>query len=226
MNMLDELKKSLVDAAKEAERTDLCKHKSGNFSVFDPESQVVIVTPSGVARSELRENQLCVLNLDAQVLAWNGINKPSSEVLMHIAIYKKRPDIGAIVHTHSRYATAFAILNKSIPPILYESFVLGQSPRIPVAPYARPGTSALARSVSSTLQDADCCLLESHGAIALGANLEEALLRANYVEELSELYYLTLSINQGREPKTLAQEELQKWAYPTDIKFPEDDCYN
>lgn len=220
--MLDELKERVVYAAKEAERTDLCKHKSGNFSAYDPKAQVVIVTPSGVVRSELRSDQLCVLDLDANVLAWNGVNKPSSEVLMHIAIYKNRPDVGAIVHTHSRYATAFAILNKPIPPIIYESFVLGQSPTIPVAPYARPGTRDLAQSVSATLREADCCLLESHGAIAIGADMEEALLRANYVEELSELYYLTLTINQGCEPKILAQEELQKWAYPTDIKFPED----
>ena len=98
--------------------------------------------------------------------------------------------------------------------------MLGQSTSIPVAPYARPGTQALAQSVAATLQNADCCLLQSHGAIATGADMDEALLRAQYMEELAELYYLALTINQGREPKSLAREELQHWAYPSEIKFP------
>ena len=219
--MLKELKQRLILAAQAAEKADLCKQKSGNFSLFDPESQVVLVTPSGLARSDLSIEQICVLDLNGQVLAWDGVHRPSSEVLMHIAIYQKRPDITAIVHTHSRYATAFAVLNKPIPAILYESFVLGQSTSIPVAPYARPGTQALAQSVAATLQNADCCLLQSHGAIATGADMDEALLRAQYMEELAELYYLALTINQGHEPKTLPQEELQQWAYPSEIRVPE-----
>lgn len=217
--MTDELKKSVLLAAQEAERMDLCKHKSGNFSARDPESGSVTITPSGVARSALQCDQLCTLDLDARVLEWDGVHKPSSEVLMHLEIYRRRPDVHAVAHTHSRFATAFAILNKTIPPILYECSFLGRSPSIRVAPYARPGTTELARAVSETLLDADCCLMQSHGAIAVGASMEEAFLRAQYMEEMAELYYLTLSVRPGQEPPVLDEGELRKWTYPQEILF-------
>jgi len=217
--MLEELKEQVVKVAKEAERLGMCKHKSGNFSVFDPGTGYFVITPSGVDREILSVDHISVMDLDANVVEWNHEAKPSSEALMHLYVYRERPDIRAVVHTHARHSTVFAILKKPIPPIVYECFMLGRSAAIPVAPYGRPGTADLAKKVAEVLKNADCCLMESHGAIAIGTSMEEAFLRAQYMEEMAELYYLTLTANNFKEPAVLPDEELKKWTYPTEIKF-------
>jgi len=217
--MLEALKEKVVQVAKEADRIGMCKHKSGNFSILDPETGYVVITPSGVARDVLTTEHVCVLDLDANVIERKTEAKPSSEALMHLYAYKARPDIRAVVHTHARYSTAFAIMNREIPAIVYECSYLGKSGSIPVAPYGRPGTPVLAENVAKTLLDSDCCMMESHGAISIGKDMDDAFLKAQYVEEIAELYYLALTAGNFAEPKNLPQEELLKWAYPKEIKL-------
>ncbi len=219
--MLEALKKDVCAIAKRAQRDGLCKHKSGNFSARDPESGLIVVTPAGLDREEMSIRDMIVMNLDHTVLENESGLRPTSEVQMHIAIYQARPDVTAIAHTHSAYATAFAVLNKPIPAIVYEVANLGLSKaRVPVAPYARPGTPDLAEAVIGSAQEADCWLLEKHGVVAVdSSDIYEAFLKAAYVEELAELYHHSLTANGGDEPPSFAQEELQKWEYPSQIKF-------
>ena len=217
--MLEELKQQVVAVAKEADRIGMCKHKSGNFSMYDAVSGYVVITPSGVARELLTPDDVCVLDLDARVVERRSVARPSSEALMHLYTYRVRPEMRAIVHTHARYSTAFAVMNKEIPAIVYESACITGGRVVPVAPYRRPGTAELAEVVSETLKRVDCCLLQSHGAIAIGTDMEEAFLKAQYVEEVAELYYLTLTAMGGKEPAALPAEELKKWAYPSEIKL-------
>lgn len=217
--MLEKLKKDIIDIAIRAENLGMCKHKSGNFSAFYKEKGFVLITPSGVSRSSLKPEDICVIDLDGNVIEWNGKNKPSSEVMMHILIYKSRPDVKAVVHTHARYSTVFAILNKEIPPIVGEFAFVGNKNNIQVAPYGKAGTYAVAENVAAKLKDSDSCLIQSHGAVAIGENLESALLKAEYVEEIAELYYLALTANCGKEPDILPKEDLIKAPYPEYIKF-------
>ena len=215
--MLEVLKEQVVAAAKEADRLGMCKHKSGNFSIYDPETGYAVITPSGVSRDVLTAKHICVMDLDGKVIERQEDLKPSSEAMMHLYIYKERKDILAIVHTHARYSTAFAIMNKPIPPIVYESAYLGKTGMVPVAPYGRAGTGNLAWKVADVMKDHEVCLMESHGAIAAGSSLEDAFLKAQYVEEIAEMYYITLASTGGAEPKALPVEELEKWAYPKEI---------
>ncbi|AHU89690.1 class II aldolase/adducin family protein [Trueperella pyogenes] len=220
--MLESLKKDLCEIAKRAQRDGLCKHKSGNFSIRDQESGLFVVSPTGLDRDLLSTRDVVVMNLDAEVLENESGLRPTSEVLMHIAIYKARPDVTAIVHTHSMYATAMSVLNRPIPAIVYEVANLGLTKaRIPVVPYARPGTQTLAEYVSETVHEADCMLLAQHGTVAVDSgNIYEAFLKASYIEELAELYHHTLTANGGKEPVRFDQSELGKWAYPSQITFP------
>ncbi|MFT3877312.1 MAG: class II aldolase/adducin family protein [Propioniciclava sp.] len=220
--MLETLKKDVCVIAKRAQHDGLCKHKSGNFSARDPETGLIAVTPTGLDRDEMSPRDIVVMDLDANVLENESGLRPTSEVLMHIALYTSRPEIRAIAHTHSPYATAFAVLNKPIPAIVYEVANLGLTKaRVPVAPYARPGTPGLAVSVSQAAAEADCILLEKHGAVAVDSrDIYEAFLKAAYIEELAELYHHSLTANAGAEPDSFPQEELQRWAYPAEIKFP------
>ncbi|WP_103063600.1 class II aldolase/adducin family protein [Actinomyces qiguomingii] len=220
--MLESLKKELCEIAKRAQHDGLCKHKSGNFSIRDAETGFLVVSPTSLDRDLLTPRDVVVMNLDAHVVENESGLRPTSEVLMHLEIYKERPEAVAIVHTHSAYATSFALLNKPIPAIVYEVANLGLSrARIPVAPYGRPGTPELAASVRQAVREADCVLLEKHGAVAVDSrNLYEAYLKAAYIEELAQLYHQALTANGGVEPESFATEELQKWAYPAEITFP------
>lgn len=218
--MLEELKKEVVKIALEADRSGLCKHKSGNFSIRDEKTGYVAVTPSGVDREELTYHDICIVDLEANVIEAVTKLRPTSELLMHLELYKTRKDVSAVAHTHSRIATSFAVVNKPIPAIIYECANLGlKDAVIPVAPYGRPGTRELSDSVVEPIQRADCILLEGHGVVAVDKTLKEALLKAHYVEELAEVYYRSLVIAGGKEPKAFAPEELQKWEYPSEINL-------
>ncbi|MDO5644742.1 MAG: class II aldolase/adducin family protein [Dermabacter sp.] len=219
--MLESLKKDVCQIAKRAQHDGLCKHKSGNFSARDRDTGLIVVTPTSLDRDQMSARDMVVMDLDARVLENESGLRPTSEVLMHIEIYKARPEIMAIAHTHSAYATAFAVLGKPIPAIVYEVANLGLTKgRIPVAPYGRPGTAELAEYVIASALEADCLLLEKHGAVAMDStDIYEAFLKAAYIEELAELYHHALTANGGREPDSFAQDELQKWAYPSQIEF-------
>ncbi|MCH3965858.1 MAG: class II aldolase/adducin family protein [Clostridium sp.] len=218
--MLEELKKELVNIAKEADSSGLCRHKSGNFSIRDRKTGYVIVTPTGVDRKELTYHDICVVDTDANVVEIETNVKPTSEFLVHIAVYKTRKDVNSVIHTHSKFATAFAVLGKAIPSIVYECANLKlKDGIIPVAPYGTPGTTELSNSVIKPIQRADAILLESHGVVTVDEDPKEALLKAHYVEELAGIYYRALMINGGKEPKVVPIEEIQKWKYPSQIKF-------
>lgn len=220
--MLEALKQEVVAIAKRAQREGLCKHKSGNFSARDPQTGYVVITPTGVDREMLQVRDMVVMDLDANVIENPTGLRPTSESLMHLKIYQTRPDVNAVAHTHSMYATVFAILNKPIPAVVYEVCTLNCSKaRIPVAPYGRPGTPALADSIVGPCQEADVFLLQGHGSVGVDAsNIGEAYLKACYIEELAELYHHALTANGGAEPDTFPAEELQQWEYPKEIKFP------
>ena len=219
--MLEKLKEEVCNIAKRAQHDGLCKHKSGNFSARDKETGYIVITPAGMDRDLLKPDDMVVIDIDANVIENLSNLKPTSETLMHLMIYKTREDVHSIAHTHSAFATSFAIVNKPIPAIVYEVATLGLTKaRIPVAPYGRPGTPALAESVIEPCKEADCFLLEKHGVVAIDkGNIYEAFLKVSYIEELSELYYRCLSLNNGKDVEGFTQEELDSWVYPTQVKL-------
>ncbi len=221
--MLEQLKKDVLDIAKRAQRDGLCKHKSGNFSARDKETGYIVITPAGIDRDILDPKDMVVIDMDANVIESLAGYNPTSESLMHLKIYHTVPDAMAVAHTHSMYATSFAVLNKPLPAIVYEVATMGLSKgRVPVAPYGRPGTPALAESVVDVCQEAQCFLLEGHGAVAYDKdNIYEAFLKAAYIEELAQLYFNTLTVTQGKEPNVIPLEELTSWQYPKEINVKE-----
>jgi len=225
--MLEELKERVTAVAKRAQSEGLCKHKSGNFSMRDTETGLVVVTPSGVDRDALRPADCVVMDGLRVVEAATGL-RPTSEALVHLRIYRERPDVVGVAHTHSQYATTFAVLGRPIPAIVYEASYLHPSKaRIPVAPYGRPGTMAAADVVADAIHEADAFLMRSHGAVVVSArDVEDAYLNACYLEEIAELYYHALTtggaLTAGAvDPEALPASELQKWAYPSEIVLPE-----
>ncbi|MFT8872170.1 MAG: class II aldolase/adducin family protein [Sporolactobacillus sp.] len=218
--MLDYLKKEVCDISKQAQRSGLCKHKSGNFSARDPESGLFVFTPTGVDRELLSPRDMVVVDRNVHVVENLSGLKPTSELLVHLKTYEARPDVNAVAHTHSMYATSFAILNKTIPAIVYELQALGaKRGYVPVAPYGRPGTITLAEHVAAALIDSDVALMEKHGTIGAGNNIYDAFLKVSYLEELAQMYYNTLTLSGGKEPDALPASEIVEWAYPKEVVF-------
>ncbi|EST12668.1 class II aldolase/adducin family protein [Sporolactobacillus laevolacticus] len=218
--MLDYLKQEVCELSKKAQRSGLCKHKSGNFSARDNESGLFVFTPTGVDRELLTPRDMVVVDQDVHVIENLSGLKPTSELLMHLKTYEARPDVSAIAHTHSMYATSFAIINKTIPAIVYELQALGaKRGYVPVAPYGRPGTYELANHVANTLHDSDVALMEKHGTIGIGKNIYDAYLKVSYLEELAQMYYNVLTLNGSKEPDALPSSEIVQWAYPKEVIF-------
>ena len=202
--MLETIKETVLRCAQQAEHDGLCRHRAGNFSIRDAESGYICITPTGMDRMEMQTDDIVVIDGAGHTVEARSGKRPTSELMMHCAIY-----------THSRTATAFAVMNKPIPAIVYELSLLGcRKGYVPVAPYGRPGTKAAAENVLAPLSIADVALMQAHGVVAVAADLKEALLRANYVEELADIYYRTLTVL-GHEPETIPADELAQWKYPT-----------
>lgn len=138
----------------------------------------ILITPSGVSLRDVTLNNVIVTDLDGKKLEGEG--KPSSELHMHLEIYWKRDDVGAIVHTHSPYATGFSFTDKKIPRL--EGFGEIESPYISEIEYAVPGSKELVELASDGLIDEDVLLLRNHGVVAVGPGVDEAVLLAEFTE--------------------------------------------
>ena len=213
--MLEQIKEDVRCYARAADHAGLCRHRSGNFSIRDAASGHICITPTGMDREEMTADDIVVIDMDGQTVESVNGRKPTSELMMHTAIYRTRSDVLAVAHTHSRTATAFAVMNKPIPAIVYELSILScREGYVPVAPYGRPGTRAAAENVLAPLSISDVALMQAHGVVAVADSLKEALLKASYVEELADIYYRCLTVL-GHEPATIPADELTKWKYPT-----------
>ena len=175
---------------------DLTHGTAGNVSARDGDR--VAITPSGVAYGSLSADDVVLLGLAGEVVA--GALEPSSERAVHLEIYRARPDVGAVVHTHSTAATAAAAIGEPIPPFLIEAAViLGGA--VPVAPFRMTGTPELGVEAARALGAGSAVLLESHGAVAVGRDLEQALALAIALEEVAKVYLAVLAA--GRTPRPL-----------------------
>lgn len=163
---------------------------SGNLSVYDRDQGLMVITPTSVAYEGIVPEDMVALRLDGEVL--EGRYRPSSEWRMHAAVYEARPEISAIIHTHSPYATAFAVNNRNIPVILIEmvAFLGGD---VPLAKYAAPGTRGLGDEAVKVLEDRGGCLLANHGVLAVGDSLERAHLRAVYIEDAAKICSIAMA---------------------------------
>ncbi|MCX7946188.1 MAG: class II aldolase/adducin family protein [Hydrogenophilus sp.] len=173
---------------------------TGNISLR-AEGGGLWITPSGIPPAHLTPDQIVFLTADGTAL---GPWRPSSEWRLHLAIARARPDIAAIVHTHSPAATALSCHRRELPPFHYMIAEFG-GPTVRCAPYARFGTEALAAAALEALQERYACLLANHGLIALGATLEQALHRAEALEALCHQYLLAATLG---EPVHLTPAEI------------------
>ena len=152
------------------------------------------ITPSGRPYDLLEEEDIVIVNSNGIKLAGSGI--PSSELFLHLAIYKKYPTFNAIIHTHSIYASACAAMHRQIPPLLEDTAQISGG-SVKVAKYALAGTKELAENAVESMGASNAVLLANHGAVSCGKSLDEALIVAEIVEKSAHVYCITASIGES-----------------------------
>jgi L-fuculose-phosphate aldolase len=200
----------IVAAMKRLNALGLNRGSAGNCSVRIGEG--FLITPSGVPSESLTDEILVPMTVSGTVVKVSGTVpgtvpdtlNPSSEWRFHRDLYVNRPDVNAVVHTHSPFATTLACLHKDIPPVHYMIAVAGGD-TIRCAPYALFGTQELSDHALKAMQGRKACLLANHGMIAVGTDLADAMRVAIEVESLCEQYWRALQIGQ---PHILSAEEM------------------
>ena len=177
----------VAEAARRMAAAGLVSGTSGNVSARLP-GGLMAVTPMGGRCEQVSPEEIVVV--DRYLATVEGDLVPSSESLLHAAVYETRPDVGGIVHTHAVYSSAAAVAGLEIPPIVDEMVVaLGGAVR--VSEYAPPASDEVARSVCEALGTRDAALIRNHGAIAVGASPDSALETAILVERAARIFVLS-----------------------------------
>jgi len=203
MNAVElQARSEIVTVSQALDAAGLVPNKSGNVSCRRPDG--FLITPAGVPYRDLSAERIVPLALDCATEP--GDLRPSSEWRMHAAIYARRPDVHAIVHTHSPRATALACAGRGIPPFHYMIALAGGDIRC--TSYATFGTADLAAAAVRGLEGRRAVLLGNHGVIAIGGSLEESHAVAAEVENLAGEYLALLSA--GLEPRLLDDEEMAR----------------
>ncbi len=196
-----ELRAALLHTSRRMVELGLNRGTAGNASVRCGEN--ILITPSALPAAAMRKRNMVLLDASGQVLKGG---QPSSEWRFHCDILGARPEIGAVLHMHSTYATTLACLRREVPAVHYHvAFAGGHNIRC--APYSVFGEQALSDHALKALRDRKACLLANHGMIALGRDLEDALAVAQEVEFLCEIYWRTLSAG---DPQILTAQQMHE----------------
>ena len=190
-DVLPDERQSIADLGVQMLEQDLTKGTGGNVSARNGDR--VVINPSGVPYDEVTAEHVPIVNLQGEQMA--GELKASTETPMHTEIYRRRDDVGGVVHTHSPYATTFASLSEPIPASHYLIAFAGDE--VPVVPYEEPASTALGRAAAAALgTDYNACLLENHGTISVGPTPEAAFEVALMVEYCARIEYQARGIGE------------------------------
>jgi L-ribulose-5-phosphate 4-epimerase len=202
--MLEQLKEELLSLHLELPRYQLVVWTGGNVSAKDPETGLVVIKPSGVRYEQLRPEHMVVVDLEGRVV--EGELKPSSDTASHLYIYRHRPDVGGVVHTHSPYATAFAALDKPIPVVL-TAIADEFGSAIPCAGFALIGDESIGKLVIDGIGACSAVLLKNHGVFTIGKDAEAAVKAAVMTEDNARTVWLAMQIGV---PEEIPAEEVAK----------------
>lgn len=204
MGKYDEYKRQVLEVSQALSEQGYFGTRSGsagNVSALIEGEQAIAVTPSSKKYGDMTVDDICVVDFDLKSI--DAPSEPSVEAPMHVAVYKNRRDVNAVIHTHQPYASVFAVLNQPIPA-LFDEVTASVGARIEVVPYGLSGSPELLENVVNKLGNrAHCYLLQNHGALCMGRSLDKTM---NYVELLEKtacVYYRALAT--GRSVTTLPE---------------------
>lgn len=182
----DHVRQSVIIAGQRLEAHGLIAGTDGNISVRLGPNRI-LATPNGLAKGRLAPDDLVVVDLEGQKT--DGKRNPTSEIAMHLTVYRRRPDVNACVHAHPPFATAFAVTGLPLPSDILPEVVLFVGP-IPLTIYAPPGTEAVSQSLLPHIDSHNAFLLRNHGLLTVGRSLDEAYNRHETVEHYAHILWL------------------------------------
>jgi len=187
-----EIKKQIVEIGKRIYDRGYVAANDGNITVKLNDKEI-LSTPTGISKGFMTEDMIIKCDLDGNVISGNPKYRPSSEVKMHIAVYKERPDVKSVVHAHPAFATSFAVagipLDKCILP---EAIIIIGS--VPIAPYGLPSTMEIPDRMNSLIKTSDALLLENHGALTLGSDLLNAYHKMETLEHTASIVHKSIQL--------------------------------
>lgn len=221
-----EIKKQICEIGRRIYNKGMVAANDGNISVKISDNEF-LCTPTGVSKGFMTPEYICKVDAEGKVIQANPGFKPSSEIKMHMRVYKERPDVKSVVHAHPMYATSFAIAGIPLTqPIMPEAVIaLGC---VPIAEYGTPSTNEIPDAVSKYLQSFDAVLLENHGALTYADSLLAAYMKMESVEFYAQLLYLSKQLGG---PQELNEAQVQKLyeirrQFGMKGKHPADVCVN
>ena len=197
-----EARHQVVEYCRQLAASPLGSSTSGNISCLDREFDLMAISPSAMAYADVTAADVVLMDRDGEVV--DSARRPSSEWAMHLGCYRRRDAVGAVVHTHSPAATTLAVLGRELPAVHY-MIALNGSDRVPLAPYHRFGSEALAAAAVAAMGEGWGCLLQNHGVLAAGPDLAAAWELALNIEFCSGLYLRASAVG---EPHILSAEQI------------------
>lgn len=204
---LEAIRHELVKLHLELPKNNLVTWTSGNVSIRDKETGYVVIKPSGVTYEELKAEDFVILDVDGKVI--EGDKKPSSDTASHLYIYRARPDVFGVVHTHSPYATAFAAVGQSIPVYLTAQADEFGGP-IPCGPFALIGGEQIGQVVVEHIGKSPAILLKNHGVFTIGPSGKGAVKAAVMVEDVARTVWFAKQLG---EPDEIPADMVEKLHY-------------
>jgi L-fuculose-phosphate aldolase len=197
------LRKNIVEAGKRAYARGYVAAYDGNISVR-VDAKRILITPSGVSKGYMKAGGLVLVDMNGRIIS--GTKKPSSELLMHLQIYKERNDIQSVCHLHPPYATGFAAAG-----IQLDRFILTEAEmalgEIPLIDYAPPGTEEFANKIIPYLKDSKAFLLTNHGALTVGFDIFDAYYNMETLEHTAHILFIARQLGHLR---TLNAEQIKE----------------
>jgi len=190
---LSEYKRAVLETARRLVEERYLVGTGGNISVLVEGEKLIAITPSSMDYLKMKESDICIVDFERKPV--EGEHRPSIETGMHLAVYQKRPDVNAVIHTHQVYPSVFALVGESIPAIFDEQVVnLGEE--VKVVPYGLSGSGDLLNNISAAVANhCNAFILQNHGALLLGVNMEQAVRNVKILDKVAQTYYLALTTN-------------------------------
>jgi len=202
--LLKELREQVCEGNRLLPKAGLVAWTSGNVSGRDPDTGYVVIKPSGVRYDRLMPENMVIVDLEGNVV--DGALKPSVDAATHLYVYRHRPDVNGIVHTHSTFATAFAAVGKPIP--VYLTAIADEfGGAIPVGAYAKIGGEEIGREIVRSIGGSCAILMKNHGVFTIGPTVEAAVKAAVMTEDVARTVYYALQLGQ---PDELPPEEVAR----------------
>ena len=182
-----DLRRVIIECGRICYEQRLLTSNDGNISVRTG-GERVLITPSGLCKGRMREDDLLLMNLNGEILSAKGGQKPSSETPMHLEVYKQRPDVRAVLHAHPVFATTLTVSDSPFPVDVLPEILLTMG-EVPTTRYATPSSQDDADAIRELIQKHDALLLRQHGSLTVGVDLDAALTALERIEHVAEVFW-------------------------------------